>query len=257
MSDERLHIRRAFAGAAASYDAAAVVQREAGLRLLAGLPADASPGRVIDLGCGTGHGLTLLGQRWPGTQLIGLDFALPMLRRLPELDRYLSICADAEATPLRDATADLVWSNLTLQWCEPRRFCAEAARLLRRGGRLTLSTLGPDTFAELRLAFAGVDGYRHTLDFAAPATLAEAIGAAGLRLLGIERVALTRRHPGLRDLLGEVRDIGANRVGGDGARRRGLMGKAAWRQFEAAYERQRDGDGLPLTYDLLFLYAEK
>jgi malonyl-CoA O-methyltransferase len=254
MNGARRHIQRAFAGAAEKYDEAAVVQRGAGERLLAGLPAMPAPDWIVDLGCGTGHGMALLGERWPAARLIGVDFALPMLRRLPA--GFLTACGDAEAAPLAGDSVGLVWSNLALQWCEPRRFLTEAARLLRRGGRLAASTLGPGTFIELRDAFASVDGYRHTLEFATADELAGTIDDAGLRLVDLQRLTVTRRHPTLCGLLGEVRDIGANRIGNSGKRRHGLMGKTAWRHFESAYERYRNLEGLPLTYDLIFLYAE-
>ena len=256
MSGDKVRIRRGFAAAADSYDRAAIVQREAGERLLAGLQRDRVTERIIDLGCGTGHGLEMLGARWPTAQLIALDFARPMLLRLPEARRHLAVCADAEASPLANASADLVWSNLTVQWCAPRRFAAEAARLLRHGGRLAVSSLGPNTFAELRRTFAGVDGYRHTIDFVAPAALAGAFGTAGISVTTVERITVVRHHENLRGLLDEVRDIGANRVAG-GARRTGLMGKAAWQEFAAAYEALRTDDGLPLSYDLVLLHGEK
>jgi len=260
-------VRRAFAAAADKYDEAALVQRQAGMHLLSGLlgalPAIAPPQRIIDLGCGTGHGLALLRQRWPAAEMVGTDFALPMLRQLQRLpgEEHLAVCADAHALPIAQAAAEMIWSSLVLQWCEPRRFLAEAARVLRAGGTLALSTLGPETFNELRRAFAEVDGYRHTLVFAAAEAIAAGIGQAGLRLVAHERLPLVRHHPSLRSLLNEVRDIGANQLGAVSgaadARRRGLMGKQGWARFERAYEAARTEQGLPLTYDLMLFYAEK
>jgi malonyl-CoA O-methyltransferase len=255
MNGDRQSVRGAFGRAATRYDSAAVFQREVGRRLLARLGADLPPRRILDIGCGTGHGVGLLADRWPEADILTLDFALPMLRQMAQ-PAMARICADAEAVPLADASIDLLWSNLTLQWCDPTRFAREAARLLRPGGRLAASTLGPGTFAELRRAFAAADGYRHTIEFRDEAELTAAFAAAGLCLRVVERAALTRRHDALRPLLAEVRDIGANRVGGN-RRRRSLMGKAAWAEFAAAYEAQRGATGLPLTYDTLFLYAEK
>jgi malonyl-CoA O-methyltransferase len=247
-------VRRAFARAAAHYGRSAHFQRETGERLRAGLPAAAAPGLAVDVGCGNGHGLALIGERWPEARLIGLDFALPMLQQLTAPERRCRVCADAQAIPLADAASDLFWSNLTLQWCDPARFFAEAARLLRPGGLLAVSTLGPGTFAELRLAFAGVDGYRHTIGFRDETELAAAIAAAGLTLLNLQRLNVTRYHENLASLLAEVRDIGANTVSGG---RQGLMGKTAWRRFELGYESLRRPEGLPLSYETLFAYAKK
>jgi malonyl-CoA O-methyltransferase len=249
-------IRRAFARAAAKYAGAAHFQREIGQRLRDGLPAATVPGLTLDAGCGNGHGGALIRERWPEARVINLDFALPMVRQLTAGERRLAICADATAIPLADASIDLFWSNLTLQWCDPARFLGEAARLLRPDGMLALSTLGPGTFAELRAAFAGADAYRHTIGFQSESDLAAALEAAGMQLLALKRLPVTRFHDSLQPLLGEVRDIGANTVGGSGARP-GLMGKSAWRRFELGYEKLRRPEGLPLSYETLIVYARK
>ncbi len=249
----RNDVRASFGRAAGRYDIRADYQRRAAGRLISGIPFDPAPARVLDVGCGTGHGARLMRARWPATSFVALDFAPAMLAVCGVQQR---ICADAEALPLADASVDFVWSNLTVQWCDAARVAREAARVLRPGGRLALSTLGPGTFVELRAAFAGVDAHRHTIDFCSAAEVREAFESAGLNVTAVDVEAETCRYPALRDLLASVRDLGANRVRGDN-RRTGLMGKAAWRRFSEAYEAQRSGQGLPLTYETTFLYAEK
>ena len=247
-------VRQAFARAADRYDAMADFQQQVGLRLLADLPWSGLHGLCLDLGCGTGHGSGLLTRAFPGLELLALDFALPMVARRPAAS--LRLCADAQALPLADACVDACWSSLAMQWCDPGRFLAEAARVLKPGGRIALSTLGPNTFAELRQAFAAVDGYRHTIDFCDEAALRQALTDAGLALCRWQRRTITLHRPDLRGLLAGVRDLGANRVRGDN-RRSGLMGKTAWQRLLAAYEALRQPEGLPLSYDTFFLYAEK
>lgn len=253
-------VQAAFARAAQRYDAVADFQRDAGRCLLDGLKSGVAPMRVADVGCGTGHGLVLLQQVFPAAQRIALDFALPMLARIDAaVDR---IGANAQAVPLRDGCIDLYWSSLAMQWCDSTAFLTEAARVLKVGGRLAVSTLGPGTFAELRQAFVDVDHYQHTIPFRDEPELRAALLAAGFNAIRIERVAMVRHHPDLRALFRGIRDLGANRVintAGDQAvqRRTGLMGKAAWQRFTAAYEALRSEAGLPLTYDTFFIYAEK
>ena len=82
------------------------------------------------------------------------------------------LAADIEALPFATQRFDAWWSSLSVQWCDPARVFAEAARVLRPQGRLAVSTLGPATFHELRSAFSTVDRYRHTLPFSAPAAAA-------------------------------------------------------------------------------------
>ena len=215
-----------------------------------------APRRVIDAGCGTGYGGSLLRARWPGIELLAADFAPAMLAHPTHANGgALRVAADIEALPCADASFDLYWSSLAIQWCDSARFAREAARCLRAGGRLAVSTLGPDTFAELRAAFAGVDRYRHTLAFAPPQALADELRAAGFIDIRIERQTLTLHYPELRELLAAVREIGANGVGA-GARR-GLMSRSVWQAFTAAYEQQRQPQGLPASYDVILAYARK
>lgn len=251
-------IRLAFGRAAPRYDEVADYQREVGKRLRAGLPWSGLAGHAVDLGCGTGHGISLLGHAYPSLLITAVDFALPMVQRL---ETHLAIqpvrvCADLHALPLADASTDFVWSSLALQWCDPLQSLKEIARILKPGGRVAFSTLGPGTFAELRSAFSAVDGYRHTLDFHDEPEWRDALEHTGLKTARWKRTTMTRFDPDLKSLLAGVRDLGANRITG-GNRRTGLMGKQAWRRMVDAYEVHRTADGLPLSYDTFFIYAEK
>ena len=95
--------------------------------------------------------------------MIALDLAEGMLREArtpPEAAATLPVesAADAAALPLRDASVDLVFSNLMLQWCQdPDAVFGECRRVLKPGGLLTFTTFGPDTLVELRRAWAAAD----------------------------------------------------------------------------------------------------
>lgn len=252
---EKHRVRAAFSRAANTYDAAAVLQREVCRALLDALTIvsgdDEAPADILDAGCGTGYGARLLAGRWPATRLTAADFAAAMAKKTAATTA--ACVADIEALPFGNAAFDLWWSSLTVQWCDPQRVFAEAARVLRPRGRLALSTLGPGTYAELRHAFAGIDRHRHTLDFSEPAPLAAAAEAAGFRDLQIVRRSITLHYPDLKTLLGAVKAIGANALGA--GRRSGMMGKSAWRALSAAYEAQRVAAGLPASYDVILLTA--
>lgn len=246
-------IRQAFERAARSYDSAAQVQRRVCGRLAGGLPAMLTPGIVLDAGCGTGYALRLLRERFPPARLIGLDLSPAMLARVQTPAYRLG--GDAEHLPLADASIGLYWSSLTLQWCDFAAALAEARRVLWEGGRLAVATLGPETFAELRTAFAAADSYRHTLAFLDPEQISLLLEATGFGDGEIGRERLVSYHPDLKSLLRAVKAIGANQVGPGG--RTGLMSRAAWQRVEAAYEVLRRPAGLPLTYDVITLHARK
>ena len=254
MTLEKLLLRHAFGRAASSYDSVADYQREAGIRLM-DLTADLdlAPETVLDAGCGTGHGLQLIAQRWPDANTIALDFAAPMLTRIMQGNK---VCADIERLPLAAGSIDLLWSSLAMQWCDAAQVVQESQRVLHTGGHMVASTLGPATFAELRRAFVGVDSFRHTNDFIEVDRLRQTVLQAGLTPIKMQRTEMVRHYPDLRALLASVRDLGANHVAASN-RRPGLMGKHAWRRFVDNYERMRTPQGLPLTYDTYFMLARK
>ncbi len=259
MSDAafRQQVRAAFDKAADSYDDAAVVQREVCARLdaLSRRHPGGPPRRILDAGCGTGFGLPFLAERFPEATVLALDFAPAMLSRLPA-GIALAVGGDMEHLPLRDGSVDAVWSSLALQWCHPARALAEIARILLPGGRAWLATLGPATLRELRDAFAGLDDSEHVLGFHGLSSWVTEATLAGLTPVATDRVECHATAPTLRQLLKDIKAIGAHNVGG--GRRRNPLGKAAWRTLEGRYEGHRRPDGLlPATYDVILLHLER
>jgi malonyl-CoA O-methyltransferase len=247
-------VRESFDRAAASYDAAAVLQKQVCERLLAGLQLSHNTPAILDAGCGTGYGARLLRARWPAAHLSVADFA-PAMLELARKDANACFNADIELLPFKNQSFDVWWSSLTIQWCDAGTVFSEAARVLRPQGRLAVSTLGPGTFVELQKAFSSVDAYRHTLPFNEPETVSDALRGAGFTGITLRREILTMHYPDLKTLLRAVKAIGANTIGA-GARS-GMMGRNAWQALEAAYEKQRTPDGLPASYDVILGYAER
>lgn len=265
---DRLSVRNAFARAARTYDAAAVVQREIAGRLLERLDIiRLEPGRILDLGCGTGHALAALAQRYRRAQLVGLDLAWPMARaanrrcapRLPlglgrRWSRVHCIAADAETPPFPDQSFDLVFSSLTLQWCDPDRVFQGCRRLLRPGGLLLFTTFGPDTLRELRTAWSRVDAGAHVHDFIDMHDLGDALVRAQFAdpVMDVERLTLT--YPDLPGVLRDLKAVGAHNAAA--ARHRALTGKHRFAQFRSAYESLRQPDGkFPVSYEIVYGHA--
>ncbi len=246
-------VRRAFDRAAASYDAAANLQRRVCELLLAEL-AEPAAARILDAGCGTGYALGRLASRWPESNIVAADFA-PAMVAAAGGGNSRGVCADIEALPFVDAAFDLYWSSLSFQWCDAARAVAEAARVLAPGGRLAVSSLAAGTLAELDAAFAGTDRHRHVLHFPPAEALATACTVAGLTTVRLERHTLRFHHDDLASLLRELKALGANQVGGE--RRPGLMGRAAWQTVEQRYEARREAAGLPATFEVILCTASK
>ena len=254
-SPDKRRIRESFDRAANTYDGAALVQRRVCERLLEELTKQGpAPLTLLDAGCGTGFGARLLRQHWPDARISGVDFA-PAMLALARCESDDCCAADIEKLPFADASFDLWWSSLSIQWCTADDVFREAARVLKSGGRLAVSTLGPGTFSELRQAFAGIDPHRHTLHFSEAETIADALARAGFVNIDFLRETHTLHYPDLKSLLRAVKAIGAQNVGSGG--RSGMMGRSAWQQLEEAYEQHRQSAGLQASYDVILAYATK
>lgn len=270
MSFDSQHIRHAFSRAAATYDGAAALQREVGARLAESLPhyalsADrqgATPAVVLDVGSGTGALAAHAQALWPRACVVALDLALPMLARRPRGSladavrrraRPRPVCADARAVPLREASVDVVVSNLCLQWTEDLpAVLAGFRRLMRPGGLLLFSTFGPETLHELRAAFAG-DAVPHVSGFAPIAAVGDALVAGGWRDPVLDRDVFVRGHADLPALMRELRELGATNA--SDARRRTLTGRGRFARAAAAYEPLRRDGLLPSSWEVLYAQA--
>lgn len=253
---DRAAVRRAFDRASAGYDDAAVLQARVRAELLERLPLiPIEPARVLDLGSGTGQAALALKRRYRRAMVIALDIAPGMLRearrRSRPLRRIERVCADAYRLPFGTASIDLVFSNLLLQWCdEIDAALTEIRRVLRPGGFVAFSTLGPDTLHELRAAWAAADGSSHVNAFLDMHDVGDALTRAGFAepVLDVERVALT--YPDVLALTRDLKAIGAHNV--TGGRPRGLTGRHRWRAMSEAYESYRRDGRLPATYEVVY-----
>ena len=102
---------------------------------------------ILDVGCGGGIDTILAARRTgPGGRVVGLDFLPEMLERTgraaaeASLENVEVLEGEMEEIPLADASVDHVISNGVIN-LSPRkaRALAECARVLRPGGRLTVS----------------------------------------------------------------------------------------------------------------------
>lgn len=258
---DKRRVREAFDRAAARYDEAAVLQREVGTRLVERLELiRLQPERILDLGAGTGHCSAALAARYPKARLLSLDLAPGMLQRARsrlnwwQRRRHQYVCADAEALPLADASVDLLFSNLTLQWCaDLERTFAEFRRVLRPGGLLLFSTFGPDTLKELRAAWAAVDGGAHVNEFVDMHDIGDAMLRARLADPVMDREDITLTYGEVRTLLHDLKAIGAHHV--NAGRAPGMTGKGKFRRMLEAYEAYRRDGRLPATYEVLYGHA--
>lgn len=253
-------VRRAFDAAAATYDLHATLQREVAARLVERLDyVTLEPARIVDLGAGTGFCTELLAKRYPKARIVLADLAPAMLtaarRRAPRwFARRDYVCCDARALPFAPGSVDLIVSSLAIQWCEDLlAVFTDCARVLKPGGLVLFSTLGPDTLKELRAAWAAVDDMPHVNRFHDMHDVGDALVHAGLSSPVMERDDLVVTYAELVTLMRDLKGIGAHNTLNE--RKRALYGRRQLAALTAAYETFRRDGLLPATYEVVYGHA--
>ena len=258
--------RNKFSAAAASYDSAAVLAREIGLRLAERLDCvKIAPRRFADIGCATGDGVRVLMRRYPDALPLAIDFAAPMLTAVQAHSKKLGLwerlrgraprCvnADVRALPLATNSLDLVWSNLMLHWLTApaglQAAFAELHRVLVEGGLLHFALLGPDTLKELRAAAAKVSAGWTAPAFLDMHDIGDMLVAAGFGDPVMEMEMLTLTYSSPRAFLADQRQLGV---------RDGLLGAQAWRTWRKVFAAWERSDGvLPARFEIVYGHAWK
>lgn len=238
-----------------------------------------APKRILDAGCGDGADLQEFQQIYDDVHLLGVDASAVMLdtasRRQKSAasvaDRLLSkwlpgnlganwnpgaslMSGDFSALPLAASSVDLVWSNLALHWHpQPDRVFAEWRRILRVDGLLMFSCFGPDTFLELRAAFADAGQKDNVLSFVDMHDFGDMLVNSGFSTPVMDMEKITVTYESVDKLMSDVRAWGGNPLS---TRSRGLMGRQAWSGLKRALEQNRRADGrMPLTYEIIYGHA--
>lgn len=260
---DKLWVKRSFNGAADTYDQNAVLQKEVGSRMLERFDLlKISPRRILDVGCGTGSLSRALLRRFPNANIVNIDIALNMLftarQSVPWWQKIRPkqswLCADAVQIPLRSGSADIIVSNLTLQWCDDlESTLREFRRVLAPEGLLMFTSVGPDTLKELRASWREVDDYNHVNAFLDMHDVGDALIRAGFGTPVMDQEYITLTFPTVVQMMRELKAIGAHNV--TAGRRRGLLGRQQLENLTHAYERYRSNGVLPCTYEIVYGHA--
>jgi malonyl-CoA O-methyltransferase len=249
-------VARSFGAASSSYDAAAALQTIVRDELLSRLDLlRAPPGAILDLGAGTGIAAVEMKRRFRNAAVTAADIAAPMLQIARGRSRFWRpircVEADARTLPFEDASFDLVFTSLMLQWLQPPDAALrEIRRVLKPGGLLLASSFGPETLQELRSAWAAADSGVHVNDFIDVHDLGSALARAGFTepVLDVDRHL--RHYSDARELMRELKALGAHNL--DPQRARGLTGRRKFQRMNAAYELLRREQGLPATWQVVY-----
>jgi len=256
-------LSHSFSHAARSYDEVAVLQREVASRLFSRLEyIQLKPETILDLGSGTGFCSNLLFDGYKKSSIYSLDISHGMLahakaqqgflKKLKGRTRYL--CGDAEQLPLQNEMCDMAFSSLMMQWSfDLDKTFTELRRVLKPGGLLMFSTLGPDTLKELRASWKAVDDKAHVSAFIDMHDIGDALMRSGFSdpVMDVENITLT--YSSVNNLMMDLKKLGSrNALQG---RQHGLTGKDKVKKMMEVYEQFRKDGLFPATYEVVYGHA--
>jgi malonyl-CoA O-methyltransferase len=230
-----------------------------------------NPAHIVDAGCGAGSAVSLLHQRYPKAQLLGLDHPSriaqarqvwpdtrlrTLLRTLTGGPRLTWCAQDFSAGPAPPAQVDLLWSNCALHWTSaPHQVIAQWASWLNTGGLLMFSTFGPDTFKQVRQAASQAGLINSTLPFVDMHDFGDMMVAAGLATPVMDVETLTLTYTSAAALIDDLRALGGN---AHAQRTAHLVSRARWQRFLQALDAQQDPQGrIALTVEVAYGHAWK
>lgn len=259
-------VRRSFGRAARTYSDAATMQREVSAKAFARLDGvGLRPASILDAGCGTGFALPHMAARFPDARRVALDLAWPMLLVARSDNKFVEggpvapgfVCGDISALPFAASAFDLVWSNLAVQWINDLSPAfVELLRVLRPGGLLSFTTIGPATLPELRGAFSNTDEHTHFSRFVDATGIAAMLAVAGFVDCVVESEPFVLTYTDGMAMMRDLRAIGATNA--THGRPRGLTGRARWhRMLEALEATPRREGRIPATFEIIYVRARK
>ena len=223
-------------------------------------PVRLTPEVVLELGAATGDLRRALVRRYPRARMLSLDPSSLRLRRGlgPVWRRLLGppalICADDDVLPLRAASVDLVCCNLALSWSSDLlQALRECRRVLRVGGLIIFSTLGPDTLKELRAAWSEVDAWSHGELFPDMHDIGDALVAAAFTDVVVDAESLHVEFDDLAHLLRETRMAGPGNLASD--HNPGLTTPGRLQRLHAAWSAAHGPSACHATLEVAYAHA--
>ena len=257
---ENTQISKAFNNAAMHYEQVAVAQNEIGDRLLERLDyMKIEPTWVLDLACGTGRFSEKLQRRYPKATIVSVDLAMEMLalakKRQRWRHRWPLSCADMQQLPFANNQFDLVFANQALHWSlDIKVVLAELQRVMKAQACLLFSTLGPDTFKEIRQTYATIDDHAHVNDFMDMHDLGDALLATPFLDPVVDMEYLTLHYRSVDALLDALRKQGVKNI--HTQRNKGLSSPSRLQTFKQVFATMFAKDNnYPLSYEVIYAHA--
>lgn len=209
---------------------------------------------VLEAGAGTGTLRGIIHPQYGQDRYLSVDLSPAALAKCSGE----TLVADIEDDlPLENATFDAVVSNMVLHWVNnvPATLI-RLGRLLKPDGIFMASTLGTESFPELRAAFAAAGSeVPHIIPLTDVRSAGMALQKVGFAMPVVDRETITLTYPTLAALWQELRDSGSRNF--HPARQKGLTGKHLWQAMENHYRKEfSTPDGrIQVTLEVLYLHG--
>lgn len=250
-----------FGEAAIHYDDKALIQREIAefaLSVLAQQQTNKNRlSHALDIGCGTGaytHRLLEF-----ATNVVGVDLAQGMINYARTHHSQGGIrwaVSDAEALSLNDASVELIYSSMALQWLSgPEKVAAECHRVLSEGGRGTIAVVVDGSLNEIDSTWQALQLQSPVNRFLSVAQWVKAFTHVGFEIQ-VQQQRFTSWHDNVFAVLHSIKDIGAGVVTLPTQQNR--LNKSRLTTLNSLYqERFGERDKLPLSWQIAFISFRK
>ena len=195
------------------YERESQIQKVVAESLIADLPSGDAADRIEDIlevGCGTGYLTRLLFEKYKNKNICISDISPSMTVQaqmngedIAKANGHTTRWAvfDAENPPeAMQGSYDLIVANMVFQWLEDAQSGIERlSKLLKPGGRIMYSTLGPESFEEWKTVLISLELPIGILDFDMPRDV-------------YKEEFLIKSYETAHDFLHSIKDIGAGQA---------------------------------------------
>jgi malonyl-CoA O-methyltransferase len=255
-------VKTRFSAAAETYDSYAAIQKAVAERVVAMIPENTAPERILEVGCGSGQLTRQLMEHFPAAHIDAIDIAARMIAEARQMfqqeDHITWISADARVfsspTPY-----PLIASSSSLHWVTPLSAgLANLCELLEPGGRLVFAIMLDETLSELRearLRVAPTKPPRGRLPNAEE--VRACLGNAGLDVIESFDAEALAFYSSAECFLQNIHNLGV--TGGEVSRSAVPLTRGDLERLKEDYEAHyREGPkGVRATFKILYIHAHK
>jgi malonyl-CoA O-methyltransferase len=226
------------------------ISREIADRLLSRLMyINHDPRVVLNFSSDSGYTYAALQERYSQASVINInDFS----ETFPSMQ---GVCTKGVRLPIRTQSVDMIFSNLLLPWVNDLSpILTEWRRVLKPGGLLLFSSLGPDTLVELKSICRELSATPRVHEFYDMHDFGDELLSLNFVDPVVDANNMIVLYRNLPDLFADLKGQAAQNCLLN--RAKGLMTKAMLDRIVAGYETYRNDEGkLPVTFEVVYGHA--